>query len=391
MGFLKSVLFITVLLLLPPPISFAAVYSWTFEDHAGLPGWETPGTTVAVQGSNLVIKGNPPKIISPPFDIPSANTAFTVKLKSASGGIGILALELGERKTVAVKMFRVNAGDNFSVIRLYNGDILPPSDRIVRFALQFMTGTGEVEISSVGFHDPGLLETMRLLWQGLWEPSFVKSTTINFVSTPRIGRYSLLLGVYIIIAVIISSAIAFYLFKKRRMGGGVARAFAASFALAAFFLAFRTDYDFAYIWRDDVRNLSGKSMDERVASAFSMSYPAFSDFYAFIKLMKKEAPPGALLRPAVRAEGDHLALLAKYFLLPVRTSAKGNYLWTYKDPVSFDPSSGTLFMDSKPVVANLNLVASYGDKGALYEITGEGVKDGEDAVKGKERGKGVAE
>lgn len=377
MGFLKSVLFITVLLLLPPSLSFAAVYSWTFEDHAGLPGWETPGTTAAVQGSNLVLKGSPPKIISPPFDIPSANTAFTIRLKSASGGIGILAIELGERKAVAVKMFRVNAGDNFSVIRLYNGDKLPGDDRIVRFALQFMTGTDTVEVSSISFHEPGTLELISLLWRGLWEPSFVKSTTINFVTTPSLGTFSLLSVLYVLIAVVFLSSLAFYLRKGRRMRGALSKSLIASFAAAAVLLAIRTDYDWAYIWKDDVQGLSGKDMDGRVASVFSMFNSDFRDFYEFIKFLKKEAPTGAALRPAVRGEGDHLALLAKYFLLPVRTSAKGDFLWAYNDAVTFDPASGVLLRDSNIVASNARLVASYGEKGALYEITGDWGEGGE--------------
>lgn len=389
MGLFKRVpstalLLLLILQSLSTSLLASTEFSWTFEDTSNLQGWETPGTSAYAEGGRLVLKGSPPKIISPPVYIPSSNTAFVISVKSAYDSIGILGLELEERKTLAVKMFRLRAGEDFGVIRVYNGATLPPEDRVVRFVLQFMPGTGAVEISSIAFRDPGPLETASLIWSDFWEPAFVKSTTINFVSTPRIGGYSLLFFIYLLMAAVIAATIAFSIAGKRRITGAVKTAFTASFAVGALFLAFRADYDWAHIWRDDVRNLSGKDTDERVASAFSFFDPDFGDFYAFITLMKEKTPAGAALRPAVRGEGDHLALIAKYFLLPVRTSAKGKYIWTYKDPVTFDPDSGVLLKDTEVVSGSLRAVVSFEDKGALYEIMGDGAEGGKDSVKAEE-------
>jgi hypothetical protein len=131
------------------------------------------------------------------------------------------------------------------------------------------------------------------------------------------------------------------------------------------------DYNWLRIWHKELSALSGKTIDERIKSVFYIE----DRFFDFISFLKGNVPEGEKVRPAIRPNSSKYDLLAKYHMLPVKTSAEGDYLWVYNGSnimdISFDPITRSIMEGDRVVLSPVRLVAAFGDAGAVYKVEKE--------------------
>jgi len=80
-------------------------------------------------------------------------------------------------------------------------------------------------------------------------------------------------------------------------------------------------------------------------------------------------PPGA----TVRIYADILEGKVRYYLLPVKVSARAPYIAVFKDPaISHDPVKKLLQRDHEIVARNIQLITAIGKDGFLYKSSEDG-------------------
>jgi hypothetical protein len=144
----------------------------------------------------------------------------------------------------------------------------------------------------------------------------------------------------------------------------------AGFALSAFLFTFRVDVNFLNMWRVDRATLANKSEPERLRAINNGNYDSYFDF---IDEMKVLIPKGERAMPAgrrVNAYNDHVARSVAYYLLPVRSAPKANYMWLYFDeidaPITYDTERAMLRRGKNLVAKGVSPVRLFAGEGALY-------------------------
>jgi hypothetical protein len=357
-------------------LSFAGTYAWEFNDRREVSGWETSNVDSAyIDGDHLVVKGEIGflRIISPEgLNIPSSKNALWLRVKSEKKGPGKIlfgSLRVGKRLE---KEFWVEGGGIYRDYRIYTGDILPTGFLTDRFTVDFPPEEVEAEIDFIRFYEPGFSQLFHLLWSQFWEPEKITGTTINFVTTPYIGSFSFLTVLYVLIIILsIGILLASIIRKAALTWRTVVRAIIISFLLWGGLFALRMDYNLLDIWLKDRRDLSGKNINERIPYVFYTP----REFFDFINSVKSMVPEGEKVRPATRPNFGVYELLAKYYLLPVKTSVEGDYLWAYNlsgvMDVYFDKVTRSLMEGNRVVASPVRPVATFGDAGVLYKVEKE--------------------
>jgi len=96
--------------------------------------------------------------------------------------------------------------------------------------------------------------------------------------------------------------------------------------------------------------------------------PETAAFLSFIDFVKKSVPEGKTVAPANLQPGERLATVARYYLLPVVTSSRPDYIWVYNDAgVYFDPSDASLKKGGQVVAARVKPFTAYSANSAVYE------------------------
>jgi hypothetical protein len=356
-------------------LSSAGTYVWEFNNLRELSGWETSNVdSTYIDRGHLVVKGEIGflRIISPRgLNIPSSQNALWLRVKSEKQGPGKIALGSLRVEKRLEKEFRIEGGGVYRDYRIYTGDILPTGFLIDRFAVDFPPNEVEAEIDFIRFYEPGFFQLFHLLWSQFWEPEKITFKTINFIPAPRVGSFSFVTVLYIIV-IILSAGIFLRSFVLKAVTlESVLRAIAISFLISGGLFAVRMDYNWLKIWQDDYEALWGKDVHERIPVVFE----GFLALYNFIDFVKATIPEGEKVRPATELSSDVSWFLAKYHLLPVKTSAEADYLWAYNGYgimyVSFDTVTRSIMDGNRVVASPVRLVAAFGDAGAIYKVEKE--------------------
>lgn len=364
-------IFIFIFIGLPSISSGSAFFE--FKGVRDLSGWQFENVDeAAVEGGDLVIKGNAvTRIISPPgLNIPSSANVVRIRLRSRRDALCLFSfgtLNEGNAFQKPLKLRGVESGGTDAAeYRVYLGDLLRPGDRISGFGLEFR-GMNEVrvKIDSIRFYEPTATELFGVFWDEFREPDFIITSTVNTVSTPAFGPVSFLTILYLLIVLTIAFAIIIALIKGKGLREIIVKAAIVSFLAGGFIFAVRMDYNWLNIWLYDIKTLSGKDVGERVRVINNHDLDSLLDF---IDLIKREVPPGKKVAPAVPDE-TRLKTYARYYLLPLKTSSRADYLWVYDEKgLYFDAATDSLKKADKVVASPVRLFKKFGDNAEVYEV-----------------------
>jgi hypothetical protein len=351
---------------------FSVEYGWEFEE--GKEGTDWGGTNihdVSIEKGGLVIKGVGNMILVSPSGLRFSYPAkmLWMRIEATTGGPGMVVLIKGKGADLR-KDFTIKRG--VRDYRIYLGNLPWPESYIERLMLLFPPqGTGgQVTIDFVRFPEPSSLQLLLSLWAWFWEPDTIKDSTINHVTTPQVGTFSFLTALYVLITVLSTGVVLVSVVRKGALtAGDVVRAIMICFLAVGVLFAFRMDYNWLKIWQNDRASLSATSVNERIPPVFYIE----KQFFDFISFVEGNVPEGEKVRPAVKSQNDIYASLARYYLLPVRTSKDGSYLWVYNESdVHFDPAGRSLMKKDKTIASPVELVAVYRPGAALYKTAEEG-------------------
>ena len=181
---------------------------------------------------------------------------------------------------------------------------------------------------------------------------------INYIDLPPVGRYGFLPVAHglVIVVFFIASAV----FKRRGDSRAHIKAVATAFLVVGLLFTFRMDLRWVTLWSQDHKllNANGDS------TIFLLYEQRMGDFFEFVEFIKERVPEGESVRPASVKMGDYIRL-ANYRLLPVKSSPKARYIWSYDDQGVWLAKGGRLFDGGAVVAENAELVARSGE-GALY-------------------------
>lgn len=350
--------------------SFAEEYYGEFNDSGDIQRWQSLNVDSSyIEGGSLVLKSSgSPRLISPGnLRITQSESVLSLRVKSSNDADATLIFQTGGG-AIILKKFRLYPGD-YSEYLVYVGDVIPKDDYVVALGLDFARNAS-VSVDYIRAIDPSFLQSFAAVWEGFWEPDRITVRTVNFVTTPALGRSSFLVPLYVLTGLLSILFFIYYLRKKNTPRQSVAKGVTLAFFAAAFLFAMRMDYNWLYIWSDDIRALSGKTETQKLEALYA-DRQEMDGFFGFIALIKSSVPEGAKIRPAVRPPHDPLAIVAKYYLLPLKTSAKAGYLWVYEgDNASFDPAQGVLRRGDDIELRRLRLLKAFNAGAAVYEDLG---------------------
>jgi hypothetical protein len=350
----------------------AGVYGWEFKDGREIAGWRAQNIYAGyIENDHLVVKGFGASnaLISPePLHIPSSEGLLSLRIETQNGGRAKLLVMTSKDTSGFIKRFALEK--EIQDYRFYLGDKLQSGEYIEKLVILFpVHKQGTVRIDFIRFSEPSLPQLFGALWSGFWEPDTIKGTTINFVTTPYFGSYSFLTILYVFIIFLSAGILMGSVARKTPPGySSVMRALLVSFLVAGGLFAVRMDYNWFKLWQEDLREFSGKEVRERIPVVFGGD----SQFFDFIDFVKSTVPEGQKVRPAAKSFNDLYASLARYHLLPVKTSASARYLWVYLDrDVYFDSVSRSLKKGDKTVAGPVEPVGSFMPGAAIFKILDE--------------------
>lgn len=361
--FLITFLFVALL----GPEAYPAEYAWSGSSISEDRGWQVINSTSSVEDGALVLtSGTAPRVVSPVLNIPASESVMEITLVSPADGTG--ALGVGTAGGALVKKY-FNVTPGRKVYGIYLGDDVKKG-AIAGFVMELYGGAGkEYRLESVRFYKPSTAELLRVLWDGFMEPETIKVSTINSITTPSFGPVSLPVILYAFIIVItVAASLAWPRISGRRgpQGAYLTRAAALAFFIAAVMLALRMDYNWVKLRETESRTLSGKSAAGKVRE---LNGPGIGSFLSFVDFVRRSVPEGKTVAPAIEPAGGQRATMARYYLLPVITSSKPDYLWVYNDAnVYYDPADSSLKKGGAVVAKRVRLYKAYLTLSAVYEV-----------------------
>lgn len=358
--FLLSFLFVSVF----SSPAYSEEHRWGASSILNQPGWQVLNSAYFADGDTLVLASDSaPRLASPPMNVPVSKDVLEIILESPADGTGGLGFGLSGGG-VKIKYFKLLPGKK--IYRIYLGDTVKEGS-IQGFVAEFYGGAGkEYRLESIRFFSPTAPELFRVLWDGFWEPETIKVSTINSITTPAFGPLSLMVLLYILIVIITVALAGLRLlggrpFDRRNFSG----ALAAAFFIASVALAVRMDYNWVLLRGEESRTLSGKSTSERIRA---LNGPETGSFLSFIDFVKKSVPEGKTVAPAGLPAGEQTAAMARYYLLPVVTSSRPDYIWVYNEArVYYDPVDSSLKKGGLVVAAPVRPFKAYSANSAVYE------------------------
>lgn len=361
--FLLAFLFVA----LPGSDAYPAEYAWSGSSVSEVRGWQVINSASSVEGNALVLtSGTAPRVVSPRLNIPASESVMEITLVSPADGTGALGVGTSAGALVT-KYFNITPGRR--VYAIYLGDAVKKG-AVSGFVMELYGGAGgEYRLESVRFYKPSTSELLRVLWNGFMEPETIKVSTINSITTPSFGPVSLPVILYAFIIVFtVAASLAWPRLSGRRgaQGAYLTRAAALAFFMAAVMLALRMDYNWVKLRETESRTLSGKSAAGKVRE---LNGPETGSFLSFVDFVRRSVPEGKTVAPAIEPAGGQRATMARYYLLPVITSSKPDYLWVYNDAnVYYDPADSSLKKGGAVVAERVKLFKAYSTLSAVYEV-----------------------
>ncbi|MBI5345076.1 MAG: hypothetical protein HZB83_07050, partial [Deltaproteobacteria bacterium] len=256
-------------------------------------------------------------------------------------------------------------GNGYEEAGVYLGDILPEGARVRQFAVDFYAD--DVSIRAIRLEEPTLWQTVGAVNRRFWEPEEASIGTVNFIDSPDINGVSFLAVLYGVTAVVFSAAILFLYLKRGRVTGqALIKYMAFAFLASGLLFSVRMDYNWLHAARSDLNNLTGNTMRGRISTVYK---GGLDDFLNFMDLIKKTIPENGVVKAAAKGRYGLYSTLGSYYLLPLRTSGKADYLWTYMDSgLRFSQERRALLKGDEVAAWPIRLVMEYGPDAAIYRI-----------------------
>ncbi|HSA78160.1 MAG TPA: hypothetical protein VLG72_04800 [Nitrospirota bacterium] len=340
----------------------AEEYVWHFDKGADALHWKAlnavPENTAA--GFSLVRQDDPFWFVSPPnLNISPELSYAEFRLKTPETYLrGYLVVKTRDARSWEEE-FTLGLPDTYHVYRinLQKGNVSGSPVDAVAFSFG---GVDRIFLDYVKIYKPSFLQLLGVYWGKFWSVPFTSSTTVNFVDTPLIGDYPFLAPLYILLLVIVACLVALLRPVTRK---SVVKSVILSCVAAGALFAVRMDYTWYMQWRADRSSLGQRSFDERISRVDG------TGAYDFAQGLKKVIPPDA----TVRIYAGILEGKVKYYLLPVKVSARAPYIAVFKDPaVSHDPVKKLLERNHEIVARNVQLIIAIGKDGFLYRSSEAG-------------------
>jgi len=361
-----------------PSAVYGADRDFVFNNTEALSGWRFENVKEArFSQGGLLLKGNNYLTIGrgSAFAAPAGGVAMKVRFKAGTPENLVFHILLKTDKGwESAKTKRVNAGaapDEESVIRLYLGKA--PASRSsgpnhYNFGISF-SGADKivVRLDSLRFYKPSFLGLFALYWEEFWTPDVIVGTTVGYVATPSAGGLGFISMLYIFTGLAFIPALFLSRHGGRRLSLPAAgKTLVIIFLCAWVVFAVRMDFNWLNIWRDDLENLSGADVETKVRL---VNYHAYDSILDFVDFIKKTVPAGRAVRPAATAHDAPLAVISRYYMLPVEDSAQADFLWSYGQNLRLDSKSGALYAaDGKVLAPRVRLFAGFAGKAAIYEV-----------------------
>ncbi len=372
---IKKVFYLLTLFVFFLPEPSNAERSFTFKDEGSLSGWRILGpASVRVSGSGVEVRSNAQfTLVSPEgLEVPREENAIEVRGTFDGNYFCVLYLNSVATGKVYAKRFTISGVKGSpSSFRVYFGDLMQAGDSVNGFALGFMGRTPvDVRLESLGFFKPSHAARLSIYWEEFWRPEVVLVSSINFITTPAFGPFTLMHFSYALIVAVFAAA--YFLLPGQK--GQVVRMRAlkaglVAFAVAGALFAGRMDYNWLRLWQDDIAYMGGVDVEERTVRLFTLNNERFGDFYGFLKFMRARVPEGEKVSPAVKNAGDFYGDAARYFLLPVKTSRDARFVWVYNDPgVYYDDTMAALVKDGVVAASPVRPYAVWRQDAAVYEL-----------------------
>src|SRR5512143_184875 len=342
----------------------AEEYVWHFDKGADALHWKalnaTPENTAA--GLSLVRQNDPFWFVSPPnLNISPELSYAEFRLKTPETYLrGYLVVKTRDARSWEEE-FTLGLPDTYHVYRINIQEGNRTRSPVDAVAFSF-GGVDRVSLDYVKIYRPSLVQLAGLYWGEFWSVPLASSTTVNFVETPRIGNYSFLASLYVLLVIF---ALGMIVLRRPVTRHSVVTSLLLSCVAAGALFAARMDYTWYMQWRADRSSLGQRSCNERISRVDG------TGAYDFAQGLKKVIPPGATVRVyAGLLEGKAGILEGKvrYYLLPVKVSETAPYIAVFKDPaVSYDPVNKLLQRDHEIVARNIELIMALGKDGFLYK------------------------
>ncbi|MBI5233985.1 MAG: hypothetical protein HY880_06495 [Deltaproteobacteria bacterium] len=370
--FLKISIALLLTLVFFPEDSFSfAREGWEFDSINDLEGWQTMDVASADIGKGALVITSAGaqsfRIISPALqELPAKYDFIWLRLKSPDGANAMLMQRGDASSKVFEKGFIIKPSDDFKDYLFAKDEIIPQDLKPKRFALDF-SDTQIVSVDFIRFASPTFSQMLAFWWQGFWDAEEINMGMVNFIDTPMFGPVSFAQMLYAVISLVVFTLIVIALLRKKVITRDVvAKAVLTGFVIAGLFYMVRMDYGWLKIWQAEIGRFSGTTIEQRVSLLYKGE---LDEFFGFIRFIKTALPEGSKVRPASRRADMMYSLLARYYLLPVKTSTTADYIWTYDDPeVSFDEQRKVLLNKGEVVAYPARVFASYGSKAAIYEV-----------------------
>ncbi len=359
------------------PAAFAGsdTVEWDFTGSS-LSGWRVKragSVTFSNEGLVLVEDVTGPKLVSPVIagglGLVASGKFLVLRLASERDGYAILRIK--GRSSLKMESFRLRGG-GMEDYAFNLGPLFPPDGRVEALSLDLLTGGGSVTLQRISIFEPGGLERLFMLVSDFWRPETTTTKMINYIEGPAVSGLSFLVAGYILTAILFITAFIIFVTRKKPLsvmswGSPPFRAFVAAFVVAAALFAVRMEYRWAALYGQDSGLLKDDASGTRIFTLFSQGLP---EFLRFLDYVKATVPEGETVRAATNSSGEYLRL-ARYRLLPVRSSEGAGYIWSYNDRGLFFDEAGMRLMDGARVIAApVERVGRFGARGALYRVSG---------------------
>ncbi len=341
---------------------------------AELGSWAPQETTTkaALDNGTLSVSGIKTARIASSSGLGLSPAGFaSVKLITWNDNYGFIIFGLADGRMV-YKRFRLRGSHDLSEKPrehdVYIGDIIGPTDVIEGIAFS-ITGSRQIEarVASIRLFDPSFLERAEIYWGMLWEPDFIDTWTISYVTTPAVAGTPLPLIIFLLsLSAAFILILAGYLRKRTLTANAVVKIVLGSLVAGWIALALRMDYNWAHILGHEFTGLYGKDEAERIKEANNRDMDDFIDFTTYLR---STVPPDMKISAAFRVKGNPLETLVAYHALPLITSRDPDIVWVYgTEGLEFDETTGTLSMAGERLPYRVRPYAKYGEAAALFEV-----------------------
>ncbi len=199
------------------------------------------------------------------------------------------------------------------------------------------------------------------LWNNFLKVSPIKGTTINFIDTPFIGRYTFVSVLYACFIVFCTFIFVIKAISHTRKGGIRDAFIIASFVVFLLF-ALRMDYNWLVVFKDNYKRLSRLKLPKRLLLLDPTgAYLITSQVKRVVKSNEK-----------VELYLGDLSVFKRryrYYLLPVKFTTKdGDYVLVVNDNIKYDPKRHELTKEGVVIKKNVTLILSNGINIFLYKI-----------------------